>query len=220
MTRRKVAGNPDDEIRDAVLRCLYAFHRKARSPQSAGVGIRELGAGLKPRGYKQQEIAHNLDYLIQKGWVRQVVEERTFTTRRGTTQQAQKVTYKVSDVGIDRLETASTYRSPPTVPQVNITNVRGVTVVGDGNVVNTTFTELARVLNEVRQAVLNAASVSDEQKLDAAAGIDTLQAQLQKPSPDKEIVKRVWGGIEKIVTAAGLAELLARAAALLAPLIT
>lgn len=220
MKTRKTANNSDDEIRDAILRYLYTVHRKAKSPQSAGILISDLAAALKPQGYKQQEVAHNLDYLIQKGWVRQVVEGRTFTTPRGTTQQAQRITYKISDVGIDRLEAASTYQRPPTAAHINITNIKGVTVVGDGNVVNTTFADLASVLNEVRQAALSSTALPDEEKLDVAAGVDTLQAQLQRPKPDKEIVKKVWNGVEKIVTAAGLTELVARAVALLGPLLS
>ena len=73
-------ANPNDAVRDAVLRHLHETHKKARSPKTAGLMISELTKGLKPKGYKQQEIASNLDYLVQKGWVREVVEQRSFTT--------------------------------------------------------------------------------------------------------------------------------------------
>ena len=138
--------NPNDIVRDAILRHLQSVHSKARSPKTAGVGIRELAQALKPKGYKLQEVASNLDYLVQKGWVRETVDKRTFTTLRGTAQVTEKRTYKISDSGIDRLEAASTYRRAEAHPGINITNVRGVTIVGDGNVVNTTFAELVRVL--------------------------------------------------------------------------
>ena len=80
------------------------------------------------------------------------------------------------------MEAASTYQRPETTPHVNITNLRGVTVVGNGNVLNTSFTDLSHVLTEMRQAVLSAPSVPDDQKLDVAADIDSLQGQLQKPA--------------------------------------
>ena len=78
-------ANPNDVVRDAILRHLYLVHSKARSPKTAGLMIRELTQALKPKGFKQQEVASNLDYLVQKGWVREVVENRSFTTPRGTT---------------------------------------------------------------------------------------------------------------------------------------
>ena len=59
-------NNIDDVIRDNILRCLYELHRKARSPRSARKGIRDLLRALKERhGYKQQQVATNLDYLVQ-----------------------------------------------------------------------------------------------------------------------------------------------------------
>jgi len=213
-------SNPNDRIRDTILRRLYEVHEKAKSPKSAAIGIRDLCSALKPLGYKQQEVASNLDYLLQKGWVRDVVENRTFTTPRGTTQQAEKITYKISDVGIDRLEAASTYQRPAITPHINVTNIQGVTVVGNDNVVNTNLTEVPRLLNEMRNVVLESSSMSDTTKLEVVADIDTLQSQLQKPSPNKSIVKTAWSAIEKSVTAAEFVDLLGKVGALLSLLIS
>jgi hypothetical protein len=213
-------ANPNDMVRDAILRCLYQRHRRAKSPKGAGMGVRDIQEAMKvAHGYKQQEVASNLDYLIQKGWVREVIENRTFTTRAGTTQQAEKRSYKISATGIDRLEAASTYQRPPLGNQVNITNIRGVTVVGNDNVVNTSFTDLASVLHEMRTAVLECGSLEEQQKLEVVADIESLQSQLQKPSPSRAVVKALWSGIEKVVTAAGFGELVAGAAAMIAPLL-
>lgn len=191
--------NPNDVIRDAILRYLYKVHKNARSPKSAGQGIKDLTKGIKQEHgkIKQQEIASNLDYLIQKGWVREVIETRTFTTPKGTTQNSEKRTYKISDTGIDKLEAASTYQRSPDGSKINITNIHGVTVVGDGNVVNTKFTDLHKELNEFRQAVLGDETIPNEEKLEITSDIDTLQSQLQKPNPDKTILQTIWSGIEK-----------------------
>jgi hypothetical protein len=194
-------------------------HKKARSPRSASLLVSELTKALKPLGYKQQDVASNLDYLVQKGWVRQIVEDRKFTTPRGTTQSAERVTYKISDTGIDRLEAASTYQRTAVVPHVNITNIRGVTVVGDGNVVNTTFTDLSRVLTDMKQAVLHEPGLKDDQKLDIVADIDSLQAQLQKPEPQKSVIRALWSGVEKVAAVGGVIELAHRASELLQPLL-
>jgi hypothetical protein len=212
--------NPNDIIRDAILRYLYGVHKKARSPKTAAHGIRDIATGMKKFGYKQQEIASNLDYLIQKGWVREVVEQRAFTTERGTTQNSEKRSYKISDTGIDKLEAASVYQRTSNESRINITNIRGVTVVGDGNVVNTNFTDLSRTLADLKQNVLSSDTILDAVKLNTIADIDTLQAQLQKPEPDKTIVKKVWTAIEKVVTAGGFIELAQKTGALLAPLLS
>lgn len=93
--------------------------------------------------------------------MREVIEQRSFTTRRGTTQSAERRTYKISDSGIDRLEAASMYQRSEVASHINITNIRGVTVLGDGNVVNTTFADLSRVLNDLKQAVLREPLIKD-----------------------------------------------------------
>jgi hypothetical protein len=211
-------SNPQDTIRDAILRHLYDIHRNARSPKTAGRGIKDLVHELKPLGHKQQDIASNLDYLVQKGWVREQKDNRTFTTPKGTTQQAEKRLYKISDTGIDRLETASIYKRAEIAPHVNITNIHGVTVVGEGNVVNVTFTELVRVLTEMRKAVL-AGPIGDQDKLDAVSDIDSLQAQLQKPNPNRGIVKALWAGIEKVAKVSTIVELAEKARTLIGPLL-
>jgi len=210
-------SNPNDAVRDAILRHLYSAHSKARSPKSAGLKITELGKALKP--FKLHEVGSNLDYLVQKGWVREVIEKRMFTTPRGTTQQAEKRSYKISDLGIDRLEAASIYLTAPAATHINVTNIRGVTVVGDGNVVNTTFADVSRALSAIRQAVLAEKALSEEEKLDAVADIDSLQAQLQKPDPDRSVVQKLWSSVEKIAAVGSVVDLITKASTLIEPLL-
>ncbi len=182
--------NENDVIRDAVLRHLCLIDQRAKSPRSAGLKITDLNKAMKTLGYKQQQVAHNLDYLIQKGWAREETEIRSFTTPRGTTQPSEKHTYKISDVGIDRLESASVYERPLTAAGINITTIRGVTVVGDGNVVNTDYTELSTVFSDIRAAILESPTIAEADKLNALADIDALRSQLQKPQPDRHVIRR------------------------------
>jgi peptidoglycan hydrolase-like protein with peptidoglycan-binding domain len=208
-------------VRDALLRHLHAVHSKAKSPKSAGQKISEIQKALKVLGYKQQVVASNLDYLIQKGWVREEIRERSFTTKRGTTIPSEGRSYKISDTGIEKLEAASTYQRSEIAPAVNITNIRGVTVVGEGNVVNASFTDVAPVLNELRTSVLASPAIADEQKLDVAADIDALQSQLQKPAPNRNVVTELWKEVATALpTATGLVDLADKAAHLLRPLLS
>ena len=42
-------------------------------------------------GTRQQDVASNLDYLVQKGWVSEVVQNRSFNTRSGTVQNSERI---------------------------------------------------------------------------------------------------------------------------------
>ena len=111
------------------------------------------------------------------------------------------------------------YQRSEVASHINITNIRGVTVLGDGNVVNTTFADLSRVLNDLKQAVLHEPQIKDTDKLATAADIDSLGAQLQKVEPEKSIIKTLWSGIEKVAAVGGVIDLVHRAGDLIQPLI-
>jgi hypothetical protein len=209
--------HPNDEVRDAILRHLYEVHKKAKSPRSAGLLISELQKAMREGpGYKQHEVGGNLDYLVQKGWVREDIEPRTFTTARGTMQAAPRVTYKVSDVGLDLLDGgASMFRREEHLSRINITNIAGVTVVGDGNVVNAKLGDLSAALSQLEDAIVRSGDLSDEERLSVLSDIATIQAQLQKPDPNVGVIQTVWSGVEKVVTAGELVTLVAAAAALI-----
>jgi len=211
--------NPNDGIRDTILRHLYSVHQKARSPKTAGLKITDLAASLKPQGIKQQQVGSNLDYLVQKGWVREVLEQRKFVTPGGTERNSEKRTYKISDSGIDRLEAASVFKKAAAASSINVTNIRGVTVIGEGNVVNTTFTDLSRTLTELKNAILEQPTVAEPEKLDAVADIDALEAQLQKPEPNKSVIKILWANVQKIAATGTVIHFLHKAAELIQPLL-
>ncbi len=198
--------NPDDERRDQILRFLYERHKTTRGIHKIPIGIRDLQREIKARfGMKQPEAASNLDYLVQVGWVREVTKERSFKTGKGMEISAEQIKYKISDVGINHLEAASVFKKPETAASINITNVKGVTVVGDGNIVNTQLTDLSRALDELDRAIA-ASPLNDELKLDAAGDLATIRAQIAKKNPIKEIITAGWRSLEHVATLAGVAE--------------
>jgi hypothetical protein len=160
---------------------------------------------MKVLGYKRTVIGGNLDYLIQTGYVAEVVEDRTYRTHGGTMQSSPVYTYKITDQGVDRMERASLFQQPRTGQQVNVTTISGVTVVGDNNVVNTRYVDLSQDLQALRALILAAPDLS-ERKLDAAADIDTIRSQLQKPEPDAGLIRKAWTGVERVATVAGAAD--------------
>jgi len=189
--------NPNDEHRDSILRFLYNRHATAKGITAIPIGIQDLRHEMKNRhGMKQPEVASNLDYLIQVGWVRPEVKSRSFLTAGGTVLPREQTNYKISEVGINHLEAASMFKKPQAASQVNITNVQGVTVLGDGNVLSAKFAELSSVLDELDQAIAESRHLTDEQKLDAADDISAIRAQGAKKNPS--VIRGAWEGIKAL----------------------
>lgn len=209
----------NDEIRQIVLRFLYDLHHRAKGIRKQEIGIRDLQAAMKKtHGLKQQEVARNLDYLVQKGWVAKTTTGRVFTTQYGTSRSAEQTRYRISAAGIDRIEGESEFRRPDPYAGIKIENIGGVTVVGDGNVVRTQFAPVAEALSELRRAV-NASELPDDHKLAVATEIQTIELQLAKEAPDPTVIEKAWAAIKATATVGTLADLVARAGIALAPFI-
>jgi hypothetical protein len=198
--------NPNDEKRDQILRFLHDRHRTTRGIRKIPIGIRDLQGEMKKRfDMTQPDVASNLDYLVQVGWVKEVTKERSFKTGRGMEISAEQVKYKISDIGINHLEAGTMFRKPETAGAINITNIKGVTVVGDGNVVNTQLTDLSRALDQLDKAIA-ASKLTDEEKLDAAGDLATLRTQIAKQNPLKAVMQGAWNSLERVATVGGAAE--------------
>ena len=202
--------NPNDVIREKILLHLYELHQKARSLKSAATNISDLKKAMKQKGISQQDVVANLDYLLQKEWVKPVIEQKTFTTKSGISVPSTSTRYKITDVGIDKVEGESAFQRRDRYAGINITNIQGVTVVGDENVVNTQYSDLYQSLNELEKSVSFSNKLSDEDKLNITADVESLKNQLSKPQPDKMIVSKLWSGIEKAAKVAGLVQILAQ----------
>lgn len=208
----------NDDIRESILEFLYTRHQKARGVRSTGLAISKIKRLLKEKGLKEQEIASNLDYLIQTGWVVKEKEEYSFT-RGGRTIQAKRVFYKISDKGINHFEGPSKFQRPHKVTGINITNIQGVTVVGDGNFVYSQYGDLYRTLDLLDEEIRKSDSFSDEEKLNYRADIETIKSQLAKSKPNRGILKSAWEGLKALATVSSVAQLFLRIKALIEPLI-
>lgn len=213
-------SNPNDIVRDAILRHLYKLHQKARGPKGVATKIRDLHAAMKKQGISSKEVNSNLDYLIQKEWVREVVTERAFTTPQGTVRKSEVHSYKISDIGIDKLEGASIYSRVDRFQGINITNIKGVTVVGSGNAVNMEYSDLYEAFDNLQEQLNKTRNLGDEDKLNVTADIESLKNQLSKSKPNRDIITRLWSAIEKVVTGAGMVEVAHKIASLIAPFLS
>jgi len=150
-----------DDVRKSILDFLYKVHKSARGRESTRVSRSELKTELKKLGLKESEIASNLDYLIQSGWVKVEFEESEFKTPKGFVRKQKKEYYKISDIGINYFEGPSKFqRVEKSISGINITNIQGVTIIGDQNiVVNTQYIDLFRKLSLLSEAVRNSSLI-------------------------------------------------------------
>ena len=196
--------NPNDKYRDNILRFLHERHKKARGISKIPIGIREIQAEMKRRHkMNQSDVISNIDYLIQVGWVKEVVKERSFKTHGGMELSREQIKYKISDLGINHLEAGTIFHKKQDQRHVNITNIQGVTILGDGNIVNTEFTDLSRALDELETLITASATLDDEKKLDALGDISTIKTQIAKKHPSRDIIKSAWKSLETLATLEG-----------------
>jgi hypothetical protein len=215
--RTVVVTNPNDEIRQQMLEYFYRRNSKATSKfgvKGSAVKISDVKAQLKELyGMTQQQVMANLTYLTDRGWVKQVDQEKTVTTRRGTTIPSVVTYFEISAEGIDKMEGESEFQPRERYPGINI-QATGSNVIslGDGNVLNVEYRQLFNELNELKEAITASSDLSDQEKLDFAADIESLKDQLAKVKPNKHVVRELWSGIEKVATVSGLAQTVATVA--------
>lgn len=207
-----------DEVRELILDLLYDHHKQARGVRAQELKITDLQRKAKvSQGLVGKEVAAALDYLVQKGWVREISRDRSYTTPRGASIPREQVTYKITDVGIDRVEGESRFKKQSPFGAINIGNVQGAVVIGDRNVINNQFLGLAEQLETLEEGV-SSLDLPDDEKLSVISDIETIKSQLAKSTPDRNILKQAWSAIEGIVTAHGFGNILVETSRLIGPL--
>jgi hypothetical protein len=110
--------------------------------------------------------------------------------------------------GIDKIDGESEFTPPSRFAGINISATgTNVITLGDGNVVSVDHRELHAELNTLRGRLSACEGLSEADKLDKVADIESLKDQLAKPVPNPTVVQALWSGIEKAAAVAGLAEL-------------
>lgn len=216
-------SNPNDEIRHHILHYFYERNANATSQygkKGSSVKISDAKKELKAAyGLKQPQVMGNLTYLIDKRWINKTNIEKTIQTKAGSVPST--VTwYEISADGIDKIEGESEFQENPKYAGINITATgQNVITLGDGNVVNAQYEQLHAELDNLKAAITASDAIEESQKYDIAVDIESIKDQLAKSEPNKTIVGHLWGGIEKLVTAAGLADVVTKVAPLIAGLL-
>ena len=205
-----MSPNPNDEIREKMLRYFYDRNANAtseRGKRGSQVRISDVKSELKDlHGLTRQQVMSNLSYMIDSGWVERLEVERSIRTRRGTQQPSTQFWYKITNTGIDLIEGESSafQRSDP-FAGINIMALGSTVQVGDGNYANSQFNGLASDLDALREELVASTKLDEPTKVSAAADIQTLQMQIAKPKPNRTIVREALSGIKEVANIAGLA---------------
>ncbi|HKM84613.1 MAG TPA: hypothetical protein VJW96_00295 [Terriglobales bacterium] len=92
-------GN-NQAITAAILRHLYEVRQQEATAADGGLALDQLFEVLKKKRYKHGEVASNLDYLVARGLVTEVVEHRRIVTIPETAENPEIKTYRISGSGI------------------------------------------------------------------------------------------------------------------------
>lgn len=163
------------EVRSIILRYFYERNQNATSARGKNgfsVKISDAKRELKlSHQLTQQEVAGNLNYLISQGWIEEERIEKSVPLRSGTVIPQSTSFYKISALGIDKIEGPSEFTLDKFKGIRIEATGKNVITVGDGNRVNVRFEEAANALVELKQAILSA-QVAEAEKMDAVADID------------------------------------------------
>ncbi|RLG54351.1 MAG: hypothetical protein DRN95_08770 [Candidatus Hydrothermarchaeota archaeon] len=197
----------DREIRDAIMKVLYRQHRDARGRTGLYLGFKQLESKVKqlmsPKKLKRQDIQHNLDYLVQGGWIAEE-EQKTYIKNLG--KMGAKPVYKISAEGIRLMEPNATKFMPISSPYsgINIQAIGSVISIGSHNLLsnNPKIEAIIPKLDELDRLIKLSQELSETDKLNLINDLESLKYQTAKSEPDKDIIRKIlnniWGTFKNI----------------------
>lgn len=206
MKKKEIKRYTSDEVRQKILSYLSECRRKARGLDSLMASSSDIKKAMAKEGINQNDSVQNLDYLVQHGWVNEKIIKRPYKTPKGFEVPNEKHLFGLSEVGLKYIDGESEFDRTSVFSGINITNIGGVTVLGSNNVVRNEFVDILRAFNQLEGAVKMSDKLSEEQKLDVQADIQTIKNQLSKSSPDKNILQKAMESISFIGSLPGIVE--------------
>jgi len=205
MSKKAKIQLPEDEIRTMILEYFYDAWKNPRGMDSHKLKISQICSDLKKKGVEKKYVIRNLHYLIETGWAIEEIKESQYFTGKMRI-PTEKKTYKISKDGIDFFEGHSKFQKSNKLAGINISNIENsIVVLGDNNVVRNEYKELSEPLNKLGNQIRMSSELSDIEKIDYQAEIETIKAQLAKSNPDKGIIKKSWEVLKAVATIGGVA---------------
>ncbi|MEX2201610.1 MAG: hypothetical protein WD711_09470 [Dongiaceae bacterium] len=211
------------EIRTLLLQYFYDRNRNAtsaRGKKGAAVKISDIKRDLKEQhGLSQQDVVSNLTYLTSQQWVEIETIKKDVPVRSGVVIPQVTEFYRITAMGIDKIEGPGEF----TVDRFKGIKIeatgQNIITVGDGNQVNALFRDAAVELVKFKDEIRSSDRLTEGQKLDLIADVDTIQSQLAKEEPDRSVIKKVWAGIREVAIGVGLTANTERIVTALGPLL-
>ncbi len=219
MRTRKAKLDPlsNNEVRRVMLQYFYERNKKATSRRGKNTGaaapISVIRKELKAsHGLTAQQVQSNLTYLLSQGWVEDQPISKSFATNRGGIVPAATSYFIITAAGIDKIDGPSEFtRDRFQGIRIEATG-QNIITLGDGNQVDARYQQIGEALSELRNAIKSSDRISDTEKLNLVADIDSVQDQLAKPTPNKDVIRSLWEGINRAASLAGLADFVTRVA--------
>jgi hypothetical protein len=211
----------DDEVREIILRYLYDRNKNATSRRGkstgAAVTISVMRAELKAsHGLSGQQVHSNLTYLESQGWVQDHPVTKSVRTNSGGMIPSTTSYFIITAAGIDRMGGPSVFtRDRFEGIKIEATG-QNIITLGDGNQVNARFQALGESLAELRNSIKESEKLTETQKMELVVDVDTLQTQLGRPTPNRQLIASLWEGINRAASIAGLADAAAKVGKFLA----
>ena len=204
MVKRTSPSYTDDQVKEAILKLLYEKWKNPTAMDSAKPKINEIKRALKKIGIERAQVIRNLQYLIDTGWVKEIVKTSTFRTGSRLV-NAESTSYMIGSQGIEYFEGRSIFEKKEGTAGIRIENVSGVVTIGDHNIIRQEFVPLFKLLDDFDNRIRMTDQLTDDQKLDYSSDVKTIQTQLSKPNPDRDIIGKAWGALKGIATFGSLA---------------
>jgi hypothetical protein len=96
---------------------------------------------------------------------------------------------------------------------------QNIITLGDGNQVNAQFQALGESLSDLRRAIKESTKLTEPEKVDLVVDVDTLQTHLGRTTPNRELIAKLWDGINHAASLAGLADTAMKVGGLIAGLL-
>jgi hypothetical protein len=215
------SGRANNEIRTIMLQYFYERNRSAtsaRGKKGYAIKISDIRKELKAsHDLSQQEVMSNLNYLLSHRWVEEDMVEKSVPLPTGTVIPQSTSYYKITAAGIDKIEGPGEFTMDKFKGIKIEATGQNIITVGDGNQVNAEYRDAAGALVDLKQALLESTFITETQKLDVVADIDSIQSQLAKAKPNRTVIQGAWDAIKKLDTVLGLGDKVSKVATFLAP---
>jgi hypothetical protein len=203
-----------DESKDYVLQYLLAMQRSLPQrhigyPKAMIINDEVDGIDRPTGDDAAASIGMAIDYLEDEGYI------------KAQTQQHVKF-FRLTSKAQDKLLSPSAYsRGERNSGSIRLFNNGGVVVLGDnyGTITIDKRIQITTGLEELAGIIRAAGEMDDIEKTDLIQSIATIEAQIKKSDPDKNIVRLAWDAVQSGLQTAATLEGATQLVTQLAPLI-